>query len=98
MDAKRSPEKEFLNRYRYLVRRRESLMREIDMIRARATGASIRIKPVHVRSSGKVNDQMAEDAAMLADSTAELDRLVKEIDAALMEIIKAIETVDEERQ
>lgn len=98
MEQQKNPAKDFLNRYRHLVRRRESLMREIDMIRARATSTSIRIKDINVKSSSKIHDQMAEDAALLADSTAMLDSLVKEIDTALGEILMAIESVDDEKQ
>jgi len=98
MDEKHNPAKEFLNRYRHLVQRRESLLREIDMIRARATSTGIRIKEVSVMSSNRINDQMAEDAALLADSSAALDALVKEIDQALSEILIAIEAVGDETQ
>lgn len=98
MNEKQNPAKEYLNRYRHLVNRRESLLREIDIIRARATNTTIRIKEVSVMSSSKIHDQIAEDAAMLADSTAALDALVKEIDTTLREILEAIEAVDDEKQ
>ena len=98
MEQQRNPTKEFLSRYRHLVQRRESLLREIDMIRARATSTSIRFKDVNVKSSSKIHDQMAESAAQLADSTKALDALVKEIDTALSEILMAIQAVDDERQ
>ena len=98
MENNQNPAKEFLNRYRHLVQRRESLLREIDMIRARATSTSVRIKDVNVLSSSRIHDQMAEDAALLADSTAALDALVKEIDMALREILEAIAAVDDEKQ
>jgi DNA-directed RNA polymerase specialized sigma24 family protein len=98
MESNQNPAKEFLNRYRHLVQRRESLLREIDMIRARATSTSVRIKDVNVLSSSRIHDQMAEDAALLADSTAALDALVKEIDLALREILEAIAAVDDEKQ
>lgn len=98
MENNQNPAKEFLNRYRHLVQRRESLLREIDMIRARATSTSVRIKDVNVLSSSRIHDQMAEDAALLADSTAALDALVKEIDLALREILEAIAAVDDEKQ
>ena len=98
MEERQNPAKNYLNRYRHLVQRRESLLREIDMIRARATSTSIRIKDITVMSSSKVHDQMAEDAALLADSTAALDALVKEIDKALIEILEAIAAVEDEKQ
>ena len=98
MEQQTNPAKDFLNRYQNMVRRRESLLREIDVIRARATSTSIRIKDVNVKGSSKIHDQMAESAAMLADSTAMLDNLVKEIDTALSEILMAIESVDDEKQ
>ena len=66
MNEKQNPAKEYLNRYRHLVNRRESLLREIDIIRARATNTTIRIKEVSVMSSSKIHDQIAEDAAMLS--------------------------------
>ena len=93
-----NPAKEFLNRYRHMVKRRESLLREIDIIRARATNTTIQLKDVSVKSSSKINDQMAEAAVMLADSTAALDALVKEIDATLTTILIAIESIDDEKQ
>ena len=97
-EGRNNPEKEFLNRYRHLVQRRESLLREIDMIRARATSTSIQIKDVNVLSSSRIHDQMAEDAAILADSTSALDEIVREIDKALSEILIAIDAVDDEKQ
>lgn len=98
MQEQRNQAKEFLSRYRHLVQQRESLLREIDMIRARATSTSVRIKDVNVMSSSKVNDQMAEDAAILADSTMALDALVTEIDHTLREIMVAIVSLDDEKQ
>lgn len=96
-EGRHNPAKEYLNRYRHLVQRRESLLREIDMIRARATSTSIRIKDVNVQSSSRIHDQMAEDAALLADSTAALDAIVQEIDVALREILDAIDAVEDEK-
>ena len=96
-EGRNNPAKEYLNRYRHLVQRRESLLREIDMIRVRATSTSIRIKDVNVLSSSKIHDQMAEDAALLVDSTAALDAIVQDIDVALREILEAIDAVDDEK-
>ena len=95
---KENPTKAFLNRYRYLVQRRESLLRQIDIIRARATSTSIPLKAVTVKSSARIYDRMAEDAVTMADSTRLLDELVKEIDTALTQILIAINQVDDEKQ
>ena len=94
---KENPTKAFLNRYRYLVQRRESLMRQIDIIRARATGGSITIQPDKAKSSSAIHDRMAEDAVAIADSTRLLDELVKEIDTALAQVLMAINQVDDEK-
>ena len=94
---KENPTKAFLNRYRYLVQRRESLLRQIDIIRARATGSSIPIKADIVKSSSAIYDRMAEDAVAMADSSRLLDELVKDIDIALAQILTAFEQVDDEK-
>lgn len=93
-----NPTKTFLNRYRYLVQRRESLLRQLDIIRVRATGTAIQFKPVSVMSSSAIYDQMAEAAVAMADSSKLLDELVQEIDRSLVQILTAINHVEDERQ
>jgi len=93
-----NPTKTFLSRYRFLVQRRESLLRQLDIIRARATGGSFQIKPTKVRSSSAIHDRMAEDAAIMADSTRLMDELIQEIDKALGQILTAINQVDNEKE
>lgn len=93
-----NPAKTYLRRYRALVIQRDSLQRSIDAAYDRAYSCTQRIKPVHVQSGGGVNDRMAEDVVRISDATEQLRDAKAKVDAALGEILTAINAVPDEMQ
>ena len=93
-----NPAKTYLRRYRALVVQRDSLQRSIDAAYDRAYSCTQRIKPVHVQGGGGVYDRMAEDVARITDATEQLRDAKAKVDAALGEILTAINAVPDEMQ
>lgn len=93
-----NPAKTYLRRYRALLIQRDSLQRSIDAAYDRAYSCTQRIKPVHVQGGGGVNDRMAEDVARITDATEQLRDAKAKVDAALGEILTAINAVPDEMQ
>ena len=93
-----NPAKTYLRRYRALVVQRDSLQRSIDAAYDRAYSCTQRIKPVHVQGGGGMNDRMAEDVARITDATEQLRDAKAKVDAALGEILTAINAVPDEMQ
>ena len=89
--------KEFLNRYRALLIRRDSIQRTIDMAYDRAYSTSAGVKEVVVQSNG-IPDRMAEEVVNIVEETKLLDRVKAQIEEALAEILKAIDSVQNETQ
>lgn len=92
-----NPAKLFLKRYRGLVKRQESLIRSIDAAYDRATSCTTRLKPVYTQG-GFAGDRMAEDIIRITDEKAQLEAQKKEVDAALAEILAAVNSVPDEMQ
>lgn len=92
-----NPAKVFLRRYKGLVRRQESIIRSINAAYERATSCTTRLRPVYTQG-GFAGDRMAEDIARIADEKDQLMEQKKEIDAALAEILQAINSVPDEMQ
>ena len=93
-----NPAKTYLRRYRALVIQRDSLQRSIDAAYDRAYSCTQRLKPVHVQGGGGVYDRMAEDVARITDATEQLRDAKAKVDAALGEILTAINAVPDEMQ
>ena len=93
-----NPAKIYLRRYRALVIQRDSLQRSIDAAYDRAYSCTQRLKPVHVQGGGGVCDRMAEDVARITDATEQLRDAKAKVDAALGEILTAINAVPDEMQ
>lgn len=93
-----NPAKLFLQRYRALIARQESLQRSIDAAYSRATSCTSRLKPVTVTGGNGAFDRMAEDVTRITDETAQLRAVLSETGDALREILSAIESVPDEMQ
>ena len=93
-----NPAKAYLRRYRAMLARQESLRRSIDAAYDRAYSYTARIKPVTVSGVNGALDRMAEDVAKIADETEQLREAKARVDAALDEILRAIEAVPDEMQ
>lgn len=92
-----NPAKVFLRRYKGLVRRQESIIRSINAAYERATSCTTRLRPVYT-TGGFTSDRMAEDIARIADEKEQLLAQKAQIDAALAEILDAINSLDDEMQ
>ena len=93
-----NPAKTYLRRYRALVIQQESLQRAINAAYDRAVSCTVRLKPIHVTGGGGVYDRMAEDVSRIADETEKLRDAKAKVDAALGEILTAINAVPDEMQ
>lgn len=93
-----NPAKTYLRRYRALVVQQESLQRSIDAAYDRAYSCTQRLKPIRVQGGGGAYDRMAEDVARIADETEQLKAAKERAEAALAEILAAIQAVPDEMQ
>lgn len=93
-----NPAKIYLKRYRAMLARQESLQRAIDAAYDRAYSCTARLKPVTVSGGNGAFDRMAEDVAKIADETEQLRAVKRQVDAALAEILAAIDAVPDETQ
>ena len=93
-----NPAKTFLKRYRAMMQRRESLQRSINEAYDRATNCTGKLKAIPVSGGGAAYDRMAEDVVKIADSTAQLKAVLRQIDKDLAEILTAIDAVPDETQ
>ncbi len=94
----RNPAKDWLSRYRFLIKRRDALQRAIDDARERALACTVRLKPIHGTGGGGSYDRMAEDTALILDAEAQLIQAAAEADKALSEILAAIGSLQSEAQ
>ena len=93
-----NPAKTYLRRYRALVIQQESLQRSIEAAYDRAYSCTQRLKPIRVQGGGGAYDRMAEDVARITDETEKLREAKAKVDAALGEILTAINAVPDEMQ
>ena len=93
-----NPAKTYLRRYRALVVQQESLQRSIDAAYDRAYSCTQRLKPIRVQGGGGAYDRMAEDVARIADETEKLREAKAKVDAALADVLTAINAVPDEMQ
>ena len=93
-----NPAKTYLRRYRALVARQESIQRSINAAYDRAYSCTARLKPVTVTGGNGAFDRMAEDVAKIADETEQLREAKAKVNAALADVLRAIEAVPDEMQ
>ena len=93
-----NPAKVFLRRYRSLSGRIDALQRAIDEAMQRAMNTSITLKEIKVLSSPAESDPMARDVCSAVDACGILYEKKAEAEAALREILSAIDSLRDERQ
>jgi DNA-directed RNA polymerase specialized sigma24 family protein len=98
MKRQENPAKAFLRRYRSICGRVDALQRAIDEAMQRAMNTSITLKEIKVLSSPAEHDPMATDVCTAVDATEILREEKAKADAALREILAAIDSVADERQ
>ena len=92
-----NPAKRFLQGYKALLLRRESLLREIERLRESLTGITAPLKDDPVQSSGAA-DRMADTVARIVDAEEALAPALNEINEKIREIMTAIDSVQDEMQ
>lgn len=95
---KENPAKVFLRRYIGLSGRVDALQRAIDEALARATNTAITLKEIKVLSSPAEHDPMARDVCNAVDASEILYEYKAQAEAALREILAAIDSVPDEQQ
>lgn len=98
MKRKENPAKAFLRRYTALSGRVDALSLAIRQAMERAMNTSFSLKEIKVLSSPAELDPMASDVTNAVDACDVLYRYKGEAEAALREILSAIDSVQDERQ
>ena len=98
MQHRENPAKVFLRRYIALCGRVDALTLAIDRAMQRATNTQITLKEVRVLSSPAEHDPMAKDIAIAVDACEVLYQKKAEAEAALREILAALDSLKDERQ
>jgi DNA-directed RNA polymerase specialized sigma24 family protein len=93
-----NPAKAFLRRYTGLCGRVDALDRAIRQAMERATNTALTLKEIKVLSTPAEHDPMAEDVVSAVDACEILYRFKAEAEAALREILCAIDSLTDERQ
>ena len=95
---KENPAKAFLRRYIGLCGRVDAMDRAIRQAMERATNTGITLKEIKVLSSPAEHDPMARDIASAIDASEILYQKKAEAEAALREILGAIDSLKDEQQ
>lgn len=90
-----NPAKRFLRRYKALIVRRDSLLREIERMRESLTGTTVALKE-DVVSGGGASDRMGATVAEIVDAEEALRPVLREIAQSVGEIMAAIDSVPDE--
>ena len=98
MSRQENPAKVFLRRYKALSGRVDALQRAIDEALERATNTAVTLKEIKVLSSPAEHDPMAKDVCTAVDACEILYQKKAEAEAALREILSAIDSLKDERQ
>lgn len=98
MKRKDNPAKAFLRRYIALSGRVDALSLAISQAMERACNTGISLREIKVMSSPAEHDPMARDVVTAVDSCEILYRCRGEAEAALREILSAIDSLTDERQ
>lgn len=98
MKRKENPAKLFLRRYISLSGRVDALSRAINQAMERAFNIGVSLKEVKVLSSPAEHDPMARDVCNAVDACEILYEKKAEAEAALREILAAIDSLTDERQ
>ena len=93
-----NPARAFLRRYRMLTIRQDALTRAIREAHDRAMSCTVRLKPIHVTGGGGAYDRIAEDVATMTDAEGKLRETLAQVNAALSDILAAIDAVQDEAQ
>ena len=92
------PAKVFLQQYRMLIRRRDSLQAAVEDARERATDTTVKLKDSPVQGGGAVSDPMAENVVKAITEEQAIAQVQQQIAARLTDILAAIESVPSEAQ
>lgn len=95
---KENPAKVFLRRYRALCGRVDALQRAINEAMERAFSTSVTLKEIVVMSSPAEHDPMAKAVCNAVDASEILYRYKADAEAALREILAAIDSLKDEQQ
>ena len=93
-----NPAKTFLRQYIGLLARVDALTRAIDQAMERAFHISVTLKEIKVISSPAEHDPMAADVCTAVDATEILRMEKAKADAVLVDILRAIDSVQDERE
>lgn len=98
MKRQENPAKAFLRRYTAISGRVDALQKAINQAMERAFGTGVILKEIKVLSSPAEHDPMAKDVCTAVDACEILYQKKAEAEAALREILSAIDSLKDERQ
>lgn len=89
--------KEALKEYRWKLKQRDELLREMDESYDRAISCTVRLKPYKSSGGSASYDRMADDIVRLSDTRDRLKAKIAELDAKLADILNMIDAANDER-
>lgn len=98
MSRQENPAKVFLRRYKALSGRVDALTRAINDAMERAFNTGVILREIRVQSSPAEHDPMARDVCNAVDASEILYEYKAQAEAALREILAAIDSLKDERQ
>ena len=98
MKRQENPAKVFLRSYLSLCDRADAIQQAIDAAMSRAFATGVTLKQIKVLSSPAEHDPMAADVCSAVDACEQLYQKKAEINSALQEILRAIDSLQDERQ
>ena len=89
--------KEALKEYRWKLKQRDELLREMDESYDRAISCTVRLKPYKSSGGSASYDRMADDIVRGVDTRDRLNAKIAELDAKLADILNMIDVANDER-
>lgn len=93
-----NPAKKLLSDYRWIIKRRDALLDEINEHYERAYSCTVRLNPNKTSGGAATYDRMADDVCRAADAKDRLAFKVVELNAKIIQIMDYIEALTDERQ
>ena len=91
-----NPAKAFLRRYRFILARQDSLIRQLAALRDRQTNCTVKLTGMPISGGGFVNDRMAEEVVRVIEIEEQLTEQERKAAKELEEILQAINSIKEE--
>lgn len=97
-ERKPNPARDMLSGYRWIIKRRDALLDEINEHYERAYSCTVRLNPSKTTGGSAAYDRMADDVCRAADAKDYLAFKVAQLNEKIAQILAYIEKLPDERQ